>query len=197
MWQAVPGPWEGGGLTKKQLGALERISEHMEAAGRNVIDEAQLGRHRNTSALELGAPGRTMGATGRAGGTSSAIPSLPVEGVGGSISAPGGMDWDVEGGVRPGAIPKLPRAKDIRPHVNMTKAGMRRRKPADNLTDAESFRPLHPIIISRRFNRAKDDLQRTLKIPPVLDRGVLTKFHNANHAVPARDLGVLPNTAGL
>jgi hypothetical protein len=107
------------------------------------------------------------------------------------------MDRDVGGGVRPGDIPKLPRAKDIRPHVNMTKAGMRRRKPADNLTDAESFRPLHPIIISRRFNRAKDDLQRTLKIPPVLDRGVLTKFHNANHAVPARDLGVLPNTAGL
>jgi hypothetical protein len=38
VWQAAaPGPWEGGGLTTKQLGALERISEHMEAAGGNVI----------------------------------------------------------------------------------------------------------------------------------------------------------------
>ena len=42
LWQAAPGPWEGGGFTKKQLGALERISEHMEAAGsRNVIEVSE------------------------------------------------------------------------------------------------------------------------------------------------------------
>eukprot|EP00802_Teleaulax_amphioxeia_P018219 Tamp_18405.p1 GENE.Tamp_18405~~Tamp_18405.p1 ORF type:complete len:301 (-),score=61.41 Tamp_18405:424-1245(-) len=185
--QAARGQQEGG-LTRKQLAALESISEQVEAAGPNVIDEAQLRRHGSSSAMELGAPGRT----GRPGGASSAMPYLPVEGLGGSISAPGGVDRGDVGGARPGPISKMPRVKEIRPHVNMTKAAMRRRKAFDDQDEDHSFRPLHPIVISRRFNRVKDDLQRTLKIPPTMDTAALRRFRSGNHAVPARELGVLP-----
>ena len=38
-----------------------------------------------------------------------------------------------------------------------------------------SLRPMHPIIISRRFNRVRDDLKRTL-VPPRNDPELLRRF---------------------
>lgn len=72
---------------------------------------------------------------------------------------------------------------------------MRRRKANDADADDGGFQPMHPIVISRRFNRAKDDLQRTLTLPPANSPAMLRRFRNGNHAVPARELGVMPAVA--
>ena len=63
--------------------------------------------------------------------------------------------------------------------VNMTKAAMRIRRvefeDESQENDLTSLRPLHPIMISRRFNRVRDDLKRTL-VPPRNDPEMLRRF---------------------
>ena len=75
--------------------------------------------------------------------------------------------------------------------VNMTKAAMQIRRvefeDESQENDFSSLRPLHPIMISRRFNRVRDDLKRTL-VPPRNDPEMLRRFRRGNYAVPAREL---------
>ena len=158
-------------LSQKQLAALEQITEHMDAAAAAAVSE------------DLGAHGSAK--------QQMPVPGIKVDGLGRGLSATGIKG---PGGQRPGAKAAMPRVKAIQPHVNITQAAMKRRGKKDDENGVE-IRPMHPIMISRRFNQAKDDLSRTLKAPPARDPSSLRRFRNGNHAVPARELGVSAQVA--
>jgi hypothetical protein len=153
------------------LAALEQITEHMDAAAAAAVS-ADLGAH--------GSAKQQM-----------PVPGIKVDGLGGGLSVTGSKG---PGGQRPSAKAAMPRVKAIQPHVNITQAAMKRRGKKDDENGVE-IRPMHPIMISRRFNQAKDDLSRTLKAPPASDPSSLRRFRNGNHAVPARELGVSAQAA--
>jgi len=183
----------GEGLMQKQLLALERIGESLEATGgmsggtRDIIHDAQSKRHRSTSALGAGLAVRTPLGGGGVRATSVVL-SLPNEGISGARGASFGDD--MLDGVRQGSFSKMPAVKSIRPFVNMTSEALRRRKQVEDVME-EKGRPMHPILISRRFNRAKDNIDRTLRVTN--DAAMLRRFRSGNHAVPARELGVGSN----
>lgn len=181
-----------GGLTAKQLAALERISEHIDdAATAAATNNDTASKRRSITEIAEDRPGRTPRYPGRRTAPASVpVPPIHITGIGASLSAGQKMEVEKEIYLKQ-PVTKMPRIKEFVPFVNMTKAGLRRRKMATQEDHRAQVHPVHPIIISRRFNRARDDLQRTLKIPPANDPSSLRRFRSKNHAVPARELGVV------
>ena len=186
-----------GGLTAKQLAALECISEHIDdtAATAAATDNDTQSKRRSISQIAEDRPGRTPRYPGgRTAPASVPVPPIDVPVIGGSFPTVQNKRVDREVYLQQ-SVKKMPRIKEFVPFVNMTKAGLRRRKKENQEDQEKQLHPVHPIVISRRFNRARDDLQRTLKIPPSNDASSLRRFRSRNHSVPARELGVVQAAA--